>query len=75
MHIMIATGDTPFKWNGKFYKITKAGILSSGEVYAETEPSETELEEELKRRIDRDRHLHVYLESGYVCFPEDHGKD
>lgn len=75
MHIVITTGEAPFKWNGKFYKITKAGILSSGEVYAETEPGEPVLEEELKRRIDRDKALCVYLGPGYRCFPEDYGKD
>ena len=60
MHKVIATGKAPLKWKGKFYKIVKAGILSSGKVYAETEPREPVLEEELKRRIDQDKNLHVF---------------
>ena len=59
MHKVIATGKAPLKWKGKFYTIVKAGILSTGKAYAVTEPREPESQEELNRRMDKDKHLHI----------------
>jgi hypothetical protein len=73
MDIVIAPSSLPFKWNGKYYRIVKAGI-ANGTAYAETDPDEHDLEVLLRDRIQKDQGLKVYLASGYVCFIEDFGK-
>jgi len=73
MDIVIAPSSLPFKWNGKYYRIVRAGIANDT-AYAETDPKKNDLEELLRDRIQKDRGLKVYLASGYVCFIEDYGK-
>jgi hypothetical protein len=71
MNLTIATGDRWFRFQGKAYKILQAGI-SEGMVFAETDPSNQVLEDELCARISRDGKLSVYLGNNYVCFDEDY---
>ncbi len=71
MDTVIATSGHPFRYEGKEYKIVEAGIKADN-AYARVSPPNTELEAEIRRRIDRDRALSVYLGCGYVCFREDY---
>lgn len=70
--VMIAPGNQPFRWDGRAFKITSAGIDANGVAYASVSPHDSELVEELRRRIDRDRALAVYLANGYTCFTDDY---
>jgi len=74
MDLIIAPSQLPFRWNGKEYKILSCGI-ESGESYAEVEPKNETLEDELKQRIKQDNGLKVYLGLNYVCFTEDYPVD
>lgn len=71
MDLVGAINDTPFRWKGKEYKIKSLGITNDL-AYAEVEPENTELVDELKKRIERDRGLQVYLGPGYKCFIEEY---
>jgi hypothetical protein len=71
MNLLIATGDHWFRFQGMAFKILTAGI-SSNEAYANTEPHNQALVDELCKRIQRDGKLSVYLGDNYVCFPEDY---
>ena len=73
MNIVIAPSSLPFKWNGAYYRIVKAGI-SDDKAYAETDPKNEELEVRLRDNINKDKGLKVYLKSGYVCFLEDENR-
>ena len=51
--------------------IEGCGMLN-GQAYATTTPDEPELVEEIKRRVEAERGLKVYLAFGYTCFIEDY---
>ena len=67
LNIVIAPSSLPFKWNGAYYRIVKAGITDDI-AYAETDPQNKDLEDRLRQNIEKDKGLKVYLKSGYVCF-------
>ena len=71
MELLGASCGLPFCWKGKDHKIKSWGIKNDL-AYAEVEPENTELVDVLKRRIEKDRGLIVYLGPGYICFVEDY---
>lgn len=70
MDLAIACPQMGFRWKDGTYRITKAGIIDD-QPYAEVDPHDADLVDELKARISRDKGLRVYLGFGYCCFVED----
>ena len=71
MNLTIATGSHWFRFQGKEFKIKKAGILDNV-AFAETEPHDQLLTNKLCEEIQANKRLSVYLGNNYVCFPEDY---
>jgi len=74
MNITITTkAMPPFIWQGREYKVEKAG-LRNDKAYAVVSPAEPALEEEFKHRLAKDKGLKVYWGNRFVCFIEDYAK-
>lgn len=71
MDFHIVRLSTTFRWRGKEYTIDGCG-MRGGIAYASTIPDEPDLVAEIKRGIEADHGLKLYLASGYTCFIEDH---
>ncbi len=71
MDLIIAPSSLPFRWKNNDYKIIECGI-DNNKPYAKVEPENSQLEEELKKRIIKDYGLKVYLGLNYICFVEDY---
>lgn len=73
----IAAGglNTPFLWNGRVYRITRAS-RAGGQTVIDVQPPDAAFAAEVRRRIEasRCRVLSFYQGFGFVCFPEDHAK-
>jgi hypothetical protein len=71
----IAAGglNTPFLWNGKVYRITRAGH-HDGTTVVEAVPPDPAFTAEVRRRIDSVPHrvLTFYQGFGFICFPEEY---
>ncbi len=72
--MIIALDDYQFRYRGRAYRITKAG-MRDGKAFAEVSPPDNELEGELCRRIERDDGLSVYMGFGYICFEDEHPQE
>lgn len=71
MNLIIAPSSLPFRWKGNQYKILECGI-DNRVGYAKVDPPNSDLELELKRRVEQDNGLSVYLGLNYICFAEDY---
>lgn len=67
--VIVAT-ELPFKYGRRLYKIGPCGIRND-KAYAAVKPHNAKLVKELKSRIQRDGNYTVYLDSGFVRFPDD----
>lgn len=67
--------NVPFLWNGKVYRVTRAGHHYGQTTVAVSPPGQA-FEAEVRRRIDAVpyRVLTSFQGFGFVCFPEDHAK-
>ena len=73
--IAIGGLDTPFLWNGKVFRITRAEHRD-GTVTVESVPQDEGFRNEIVRRIESVpfRVLTFYQGFGFICFPEDYAK-
>jgi len=75
MNMEITTDSIPFKWKGSEYRITHIGLRSPTDPFAIVEPEDSELVEELKRRLIKDQGFIIYRGKGFKCFPEEVGRN
>jgi hypothetical protein len=73
--LIVGETTSPFVWNGKMFRIQRA-VCRQGKAEVAVEPTNDDLEAELCRRIEGDKHhkLTYFQGFGFICFPEDHGR-
>lgn len=65
MDLVIAPSSMNLRWKDADYVVVNAGI-SGASAYAEVNPRNEELEEELRSHIQKNMAMKVFIRSGYI---------